>query len=261
MSHKNSHNQDKIGLFVTCIVDLFRPSVGFASVKLLEEAGYQVNVPMAQTCCGQPAYNSGARDHARDIAKVIIENFEIYDYVVAPSASCAGMLKCHYPTLFEADEGWQKRAKALAEKVYEITDFLLNVAKVESLDSRYDGKIAYHQSCSNMRELNNRIAPEKLLAMVAGAKITPFKERESCCGFGGLFAVKYPDISAAMVEKKAGFIRAVMPDMLVSVDLGCLLNIAGKLSRQGSSIEVRHITELLAGVMGQPDLIGQRTKK
>ena len=246
----------RVGLFVTCLVDLFRPSIGFASVKLLEDAGYTVDVPMAQTCCGQPAYNSGDREDTIAIARTTIETFEDYDYIVAPSGSCAGMLKKHYPTLFK-DGDWAERAKAFSAKVYELTSFLTDVAGVDHVDVVHPGSVTYHDSCSGLRELGIREQPRKLLKSVDGLEIKEMPESDVCCGFGGTFCVKYPDISNRIVEDKTDSIRQSGAKTLLAGDLGCLMNMAGKLQRQGSDVEVRHVAEVLAGMCDTP-AIGRR---
>jgi L-lactate dehydrogenase complex protein LldE len=247
----------RVGLFVTCLVDLFRPSVGFAAVKLLEDAGCVVDVPMAQTCCGQPAYNSGDRADTRAIAERTIEAFEDFDHVVAPSGSCAGMLKKHYPGLFAGDEAWQARAAAFSAKVHELTSFLVDVLGVNHVDARHAGAVTYHDSCSGLRELNVREQPRRLLASVEGAALVEMKDADVCCGFGGTFCVKYPDISNKIVEQKTANIDAAGAATLLAGDLGCLMNMAGKLKRQGSSVEVRHVAEVLAGMTDQPAIGGR----
>jgi Fe-S oxidoreductase len=247
----------RVGLFVTCLVDLFRPCIGFASVKLLEDAGYEVDVPMAQTCCGQPSYNSGDREDTISIARKTIEIFEGYDYIVAPSGSCAGMLKKHYPALFQDDSAWAERAKAFSAKVYELTSFLTDVAGVTAVEAALAGSVTYHDSCSGLRELGIREQPRKLLASVKGLELKEMEDSDVCCGFGGTFCVKYPDISNRIVEEKTKSIEASGARMLLAGDLGCLMNMAGKLQRQGSSIEVRHVAEVLAGMTDTP-AIGRR---
>lgn len=238
----------RVGLFVTCLVDLFRPSVGFAAVKLLEDAGCTVDAPMTQTCCGQPAYNSGDRAAARAIAEATIEAFEDFDYVVAPSGSCAGMLKKHYPGLFRGDAAWEARATAFSSKVFELVSFLVDVLGVTGVETKLAGTATYHDSCSGLRELNVRAQPRALLATVDGLQVTEMKEADVCCGFGGTFCVKYSDVSNEIVEKKTGNIAASGADLLLAGDLGCLMNMAGKLRRQGARTEVRHVAEVLAGM-------------
>ncbi len=242
----------RVGLFVTCLVDLFRPSVGFAAVKLLEDAGCTVEAPAAQTCCGQPAHNSGDKGSTRAIARQVIETFEPFDAVVAPSGSCAGMIKHHYPGLFADDEHWRKRAEALAAKTFELVSYLADELGVETLDASFEGSITYHDSCAGLRELGVREQPRQLLESVAGLDIKELPGAEVCCGFGGTFCIKYPDISTRMVSDKAADIAATGADTLLAGDLGCLLNMAGRLSREGRSISVRHVAEVLADMADGP---------
>jgi L-lactate dehydrogenase complex protein LldE len=249
----------RVGLFVTCLVDLFRPSVGFAAVKLLEDAGFEVDAPMSQTCCGQPAYNSGDRADTRAIAEQVIAAFESFDYVVAPSGSCAGMLRMHYPELFAKDEQWRERARAFSAKVYELVSFLVDVAGVEKVDATYNAKVTYHDSCSGLRELGVKDQPRKLLATVKGLELVEMKNCETCCGFGGTFAVKYSQLSDAIVSEKADNIEAAKPDVLLAGDLGCLMNMSGKLKRRDSAISSRHVAEVLAG-MTRHGPIGERRR-
>ncbi|NQU62624.1 MAG: (Fe-S)-binding protein [Rhodospirillales bacterium] len=243
-----------VGLFVTCLVDLTRPSVGFASVKLLENAGCAVSVPKAQTCCGQPAYNSGDNADARAIAARVIPAFEPFDYVVVPSGSCAGMIKHHFPLLFADDPAMAARAKALSAKTYELVSFLVDVLKFDDIDAAYDGVATYHDSCSALREMGIKDQPRALLSKVDGLSLKESEESETCCGFGGLFCVKYPDISGRMVDAKVDDILATGADTLLAGDLGCLMNLAGRLQRRGAAVQVRHVAEVLAGIDGQPPI-------
>jgi L-lactate dehydrogenase complex protein LldE len=243
----------RVGLFVTCLVDLMRPSVGFAAVKLLEDAGCRVEVP-EQTCCGQPAYNSGDRATARALAERTIESFRGLDYVVAPSGSCAGMIKKHFPELFADDPNWLPKANALAARTYELTSFLVDVMGVTAVKASYEGEVTYHDSCSGLRELRVQSQPRKLLASVDGLTLVEMNETDVCCGFGGTFAVKYGDISGAIVEKKAENIVASGAPTVLAGDLGCLMNMAGKLSRDGRQIAVRHVAEVLAGMTDEPPI-------
>lgn len=240
----------RVGLFATCLVDLIRPRIGFATAKLLEDAGCVVEVPQ-QTCCGQPAFNSGDRKTARAIAEQAIAAFETYDYVVLPSGSCAGQVIVHYPELFEGDAAWSPRARALAVKTFELTVFLNDVLKAVLL-ARFNGAITYHDSCSGLRELGIKAQPRKLLSQVEGLKLVEMKDPDVCCGFGGTFCVKYPDVSNKIVEKKSANIVASGAETLLAGDLGCLMNMAGKLSREGSNIRVRHVAEVLAGMTDEP---------
>ncbi|QDZ02329.1 (Fe-S)-binding protein [Nitratireductor mangrovi] len=237
-----------VGLFVTCLVDLFRPQIGFAAVRLIEDAGCTVDVPMAQTCCGQPAYNSGDRKDARAIAENTIRAFEGFDYVVAPSGSCAGMLKKHYPRLFADDPAWKERAEAFASRVHELVSFLADVMGVEKVSASHATTATYHDSCSGLRELGIAAQPRALLGSVEGLTLNEMPDSDVCCGFGGTFCVKYSDISNAIVEKKTAAIEESGADMLLAGDLGCLMNMAGKLKRQGSRVEARHVAEVLAGM-------------
>lgn len=242
----------RVALFVTCLVDLFRPTVGLAAVKLLEDAGCTVEVPSAQTCCGQPAWNSGDRADTVAIARQVIEVFETFDYVVAPSGSCSGMLNHHYPALFAEDPAWAERARRFAAKCHELVSFLADVMKVERVEAAFRGSVTYHDSCSGLRELGIRSQPRRLLATVDGLTLNELKDSEVCCGFGGTFCVKYPAISDRMVEEKTKHIAAAGAGTLLAGDLGCLLNMAGKLKRQGSAIESRHVAEVLAGMASGP---------
>jgi L-lactate dehydrogenase complex protein LldE len=242
----------RVALFVTCLVDLMRPSVGFAAVKLLEDAGCHVEVPAAQTCCGQPAYNSGERAIAAGIARQVVDTFEGYDYVVAPSGSCAGMLKLHLPVLLAEDKDYAARAKQLAGKVHELISFLTDVRGMRKVEARCEAVATYHDSCSGLRELGIRSQPRSLLATVTGLTLKEMGEPQSCCGFGGTFAVKYPAISNAIVERKTADIVRTEADLLIAGDLGCLINIAGKLKREGRAVKVRHVAEVLAGMTDHP---------
>lgn len=240
----------RVGLFATCLVDLIRPRVGFAAAKLLEDAGCEVEVPQ-QTCCGQPAFNSGDRGTARELAAQAIKAFEKFDYVVLPSGSCAGQVVLHYPELFEGDAVWLPRAKALAAKTFELTMFLNDVLKAAP-EARFEGAVTYHDSCGGLRELGIRAQPRELLESVEGLTLVEMKDPDVCCGFGGTFCVKYPDVSNKIVEKKTANIAASGAATLLAGDLGCLMNMAGKLSREGSGVKVRHIAEVLAGMGGDP---------
>jgi L-lactate dehydrogenase complex protein LldE len=242
----------RVGLFATCLVDLMRPSVGFATVKLLQDAGCTVEVPQAQTCCGQPAYNSGDSADARDIAMNVIDVFEGFDYVVAPSGSCAGMISHHYPRLFDGDAAWKARAEALAAKTHELVSFLADVMKAEIAPPDLDATATYHDSCSGLRELGIKTQPRDLLGKVGGLKLVEGAIPETCCGFGGLFCVKYPDISEKMVDAKTDDILKTEADLLLAGDLGCLMNMAGRLKRRGSDVQVRHVAEVLAGMTDTP---------
>lgn len=242
----------RVGLFVTCLVDLMRPEIGFSTLKLLESAGYKVEVPSAQTCCGQPAYNSGDRKTARALAEKTLAEFERFDYVVVPSGSCGGMIKAHYADLFADAPDWRSRLEHLAPRVYELTDFLVNVARIERLPAQ-EGRatarnVTYHDSCSGLRELGVSAQPRELLGKLPGITLTEMKDCRACCGFGGTFAVKYGDISTAIVDEKCANIHSSGADAVVLGDLGCMLNIEGRLRRTGdTTTQVLHIAQVLAG--------------
>ncbi|QQK01598.1 (Fe-S)-binding protein [Burkholderia anthina] len=237
----------RVGLFVTCLVDLMRPEIGFSALKLIRDAGYEVFVPPAQTCCGQPAYNSGDRALARDLAEKTLREFEQFDYVVAPSGSCGGMIRAHYGDLFRDDPELMGRYARLQPKVYELTDFLVNVAKVTLAPGEFTGPVTYHDSCSGLRELGVKAQPRALLAQ-RGVAVAEMKDCEHCCGFGGTFAVKYGDISAAIADEKCANVRASGASAVVLGDLGCMLNLEGRLRRTGDrDTRVLHVAQVLAG--------------
>lgn len=247
-------NRTNVALFTTCLIDMFRPSVAFASIELLEALGCDVNVPERQICCGQPAYNNGGSKEIVDIAKNIIDDFEHADFVVVPSGSCAGMIKKHYPSLFNNDTQWLPRAEALASKTYELTQFIVDVLGISYLPEKpgYNGKITIHDSCSGLRELGIKTELRSLLNSNKAVEIVEHSQSEVCCGFGGTFCIKYPEISNQMATKKSNDIISTNADTVTACDLGCLLNIAGKLSRLDSTIEVRHIAELLLEKITMP---------
>jgi len=247
----------RVALFVTCLVDLFRPSVGFAAVKLLEDAGCTVEVPETQSCCGQPAYNSGDRAAAKAIARQVIAAFAGYDYVVVPSGSCGGMIKAHYPALFADEPAMAEQATALAARTYELVSFLADVLKRDQVAARYVGSVTYHDACSGLRELGVKEQPRRLLRSVAGLTLKEMATPEVCCGFGGTFCVKYPEISDKMVSDKVADIAATGAATLLCGDMGCLLNMAGKLARLGRPIAVRHVAEVLADMSDAAPPIGE----
>ena len=246
----------RVALFVTCLVDLYRPNVGFSAIALLEEAGCLVEVPDAQTCCGQPAYNTGDRATAQDLARGVIDTFLPYDYTVVPSGSCGGMISHHYPGLFADDPQYRGRAEALAAKTHELVSFLTDTLGLDAVKARYDGVITYHDSCSVLRELGVKAQPRKLLRSMPGVTLKEMPDAEICCGFGGTFCVKYPDISTRMVTDKTRSIASTGADTLLAGDMGCLLNMAGRLKREGTPVKVRHVAEVLAGRTGEAPAIG-----
>jgi len=245
----------RVGLLVTCLADMFRPEIGFASVKLLEQAGCEVEVPL-QSCCGQPAYNAGDEKDAAALAKNMIAAFEPFDYVVVPSGSCGGMVKVHYPRLLQGDAAWSARAGALAAKTHELLSFLVNVCGLKGVTAQCTGNAAYHDSCSSLREMGVSSEPRLLLKSVSGLSLRDFSEKETCCGFGGFFSVKYPEISARMADDKIADAKAGGANMILAGDLGCLLHLAGRLSRRGEAMSVRHAAEVLAD-MGDSAPIGE----
>jgi L-lactate dehydrogenase complex protein LldE len=239
-------------MLVTCLIDMMRPEIGFSALKLLESAGCEVTVPATQTCCGQPGYSAGNRQAARSLAEKFVCEFEAFDYVVIPSGSCGGMVKVHYADLFSDDPGWRSRMERLAPRVYELTDFLHTVLKIDKLPLSEGGglqaHITYHDSCCGLRELGVKSQPRSLLGMVPGLQLTEMKDHAACCGFGGAFAVKYGDISGAIVDEKCRNVRDCGADAVVLGDLGCMLNIEGRLRRLGDDkTRVLHIAQVLAG--------------
>jgi L-lactate dehydrogenase complex protein LldE len=230
--------------FGTCLIDLVFPAAGLAAMRILAREGIRVVFPQGQTCCGQPAYNSGYRDEARRVARAQLDAFPEDLPIVVPSASCAGMLKVHYPLLFEGTEDVE-RARALADRVVELSDFLVRVLDWRPVDQGPPMRVAVHHSCSARREMGVAPATGELLSRLAGIEVVEPDHARECCGFGGTFAVKQPEISAAMAADKAAAVRATGADLLVSQDCGCLMNIGGTLDRQGSGPPVRHIAELL----------------
>jgi L-lactate dehydrogenase complex protein LldE len=248
-SAKNLH----VGLFVTCLVDLFRPQIGFAAVKLLENAGCRVSVPL-QTCCGQPAYNNGDNKDAKKLAVQTIEAFEKFDYVVIPSGSCGGMISKHYPELFANDTVMLERTQHLTNKTYELISFLLDVLGITQVDARYEHTVTYHDACSGLRELDIKQQPRQLLASVKGINLKELPDSEVCCGFGGTFCIKYSEIADKIVTEKINHIQSTAADTLLAGDLGCLLNMAGKLQRCNHSIKVLHVAEVLADMADGPGI-------
>lgn len=247
-STARSRLRPRVALFLTCLVDLVRPEIGFSAIKLLQQAGCDVHVPEVQTCCGQPGYNSGDAAVTRPLARQLLAVFEGFDYVVLPSGSCAATIRGDYPELFKQDPDLRARFDALGARTFELTDFLVNVMKVGHLASGFAGRVTYHDSCSGLRHLGVKAQPRKLLAMVPGVQLSEMKDCEQCCGFGGTFAVKYGEISGAIVEDKCRNVRASGAQFVVGGDLGCLLNIEGRLRRAGDeTTRVLHVAQVLAG--------------
>jgi L-lactate dehydrogenase complex protein LldE len=238
----------RVGFFITCLVDLMRPEIAESAVKLLEAAGCTVEVPMTQTCCGQPGYNSGDAATARALARKALEEFERFDHVVVPSGSCGGMIRHHYPALFADDPDLKVRIEALAARTWELTAFLHEVARLRELPGRFEGEITYHDSCAGLRELGVQAQPRALLALNPSIRVTEMKDARACCGFGGTFSVKYGDISTAIVDEKIDRIHASGAGCVVLGDLGCMLNIEGRLRRTGdTTTRVLHVAQVLAG--------------
>ncbi|MBS0209995.1 MAG: (Fe-S)-binding protein [Planctomycetes bacterium] len=234
----------KLSLMITCLGDVLRPEVGQASVRLLRRLGHEVDFPRNQTCCGQPFYNSGFSDLAREQARHTIAVFEQAEAVITPSGSCAAMIKVEYPHLFESDPAWHARAVALAERTYELSDLLVNRLQVVDVGARFDGRVVYHFAC-HLRGLCLSDEAERLINNVRGATLIPLRHQDQCCGFGGSFSVRYPQISTAMVDDKTKSIAAADADLVVSTDTGCLMNIGGRLRRQGHRARPVHLAELL----------------
>lgn len=243
----------RVGLFVTCLVDLMRPSVGLSALKLLENAGCEVVVPATQTCCGQPAYNSGDRGPAQALALKMLSEFSSCDCVVVPSGSCGGMIKVHYLELLEEFPELRPKVQHLVENVWELADFLVNVLAVQRVPGQFKGTVTYHDCCSGLRELGVRLQPRELLAKVPGLTLREMGNPEQCCGFGGTFAIKFGEISARIADEKCADIAATGADAVVLGDVGCMLNIEGRLRRRGDAdTKVLHFAEILAGVTNDP---------
>lgn len=236
-----------VALFVTCLVDLFRPSAAFAAVKLLQDAGCKVSVPQAQTCCGQPAYNSGDKKTAAALAAQTIRSLMEYDYVVAPSGSCAAMIKHHYPELVAADPALAAQARSLADKTWELMQFLHDVIQYRPPVAGGE-KITHLDSCSGLRELGIQAQPRALL----GSHIIENGDGDVCCGFGGTFCVKYTGVSTAIADKKLDRLAATGAALVTGGDLGCLMHLAGRAARRGVNLRFRHVAEVLAGDTQSP---------
>lgn len=251
--------QPDVGLFVTCLADIYRPNVGLAAAALLEQAGCRVRVPQAQTCCGQPSYNNGDLAGAEATARRTIEAFADCDYVVVPSGSCAGMLR-DYPRLFTEAPEWAEKARQMAAKTYELMSFLTDVRGLTSVNAHFPHRVTYHDSCHGLRGLGIKAQPRQLLNSVQGLQLHELPDAETCCGFGGTFCVKYPEISGRMVADKATAIASTGAEVVLGGDLGCLLNIAGRLGQIGSPVRVYHAAEVLAGLTTDVPGLGARRK-
>lgn len=240
-----------VGLFITCLTDAFYPGVGIAVVKVLEHLGCRVEFPAGQTCCGQPMYNNGMHDDARRLARKMIGDFAEYEYVVTPSGSCAAMVREYFPSLFDGDPGGRAAATAMAGKTYEFVEFLLKVLRVDpaALGARWEGTATYHYSC-HLRGLGQRDEAERVIRGVKGLKYTPLEKREQCCGFGGTFATKFPQVSGALVRDKVECIRAAGAEALICNDAGCAMNISGACRREGAPTRLISLAEVLAEGLG-----------
>lgn len=237
----------RVSLLVTCLGDAFFPDAPIATVKLLRRLGVEVDFPTAQTCCGQPHFNSGFHDHARDLARHAIRTFADAPIVVCPSGSCAAMVKLEYPHLFDGDPVWHKKAVSLAERTFELSQFLVHVLGRDDVGARYPARATYHMAC-HLRGLGVTDEPQRLLAQVKDLTLVPLERFDECCGFGGSFAVRYPNISGAMVRDKAAFIEQTAVDCVIATDAGCLMNIGGCLHRRSSPIKTVHLAQVIASV-------------
>ena len=243
-----------VQLFPTCIGDVVAQQTATDAERVLDALGIDHQRPSGTTCCGQPAFNSGDKADAAAIARNVIAAFKVFDFVVAPSGSCGGMIVKHYPELFEPGSADHAAAVELAGRTHELVSFLTRVMKVDRVEASFPARATYHDSCSGLRELGIKAEPRRLLAGVEGFSLAEMTDAEVCCGFGGTFCVKYPGISDKMLEKKLRHIHATGADTLVAGDLGCLMNMAGKLKREGSPVKVRHIAEVLAGDTATPPI-------
>ncbi|WP_338448221.1 (Fe-S)-binding protein [Niallia oryzisoli] len=234
----------KVSLFITCLADVFYPNVGKSTVELLEKLGCEVDFPEQQTCCGQPAFNTGYHKETREVAKNMIKTYENAEYVVSPSGSCITMLH-EYQNLFDNQPEWREKAVKLANKSYELSQFLVDVLKVENVSARLPARATYHNSCHMTRLLGVKDAPAKLLENVEGLEMEPLSNHYDCCGFGGTFSVKMGPISEQMVDEKIKHIEETGAEVLIGADCGCLMNIGGRINRKGKPIKVMHIAEVL----------------
>lgn len=236
----------RAAFFATCLVEAFFPRVGLAAVDVLERLGVDVDVPEGPACCGQPAYNSGYVEEAKAAARALLDALESADAVVLPSGSCAGMIRHHYPTLFEDEPEERARAERLAAKTYEWTEWIVDVLGVTDAGAAFPHAVTYHPSCHARRLLGLKDQPERLLDAVKGLRRLPLPYAEDCCGFGGTFAVKMSDVSLAMAEEKSAHAAGSGADVLVSTDVGCLMHIGGYMQKAGIRMRTMHIAEILA---------------
>jgi len=241
------NNPRKVTLFIQCIIDGMFPEVGFAVVRIFEKLGIEVECPAEQTCCGQPAFNSGYRKEARRAAEHFMEVFDDAEVIVCPSGSCVNMVRNHYPELFKDDRKWLPRALETAKRTFELSEYLVDVLGIDDLGASYEGRITYHDSCHLLRGLGVKEQPRKLIRKIRDAEFVEMKDSDKCCGFGGAFSVKYPEISAAILEDKIKNIIDSNAEVVTGCDMGCLMNIQGILSRRGLPVKTLHIAQLLAG--------------
>jgi len=244
----NNKKEIRASIFITCLVDQFRPSVGEAMVKVLKSRGVRLSFPKEQTCCGQPAFNSGYQAEARRMAERFVEVFEGEGYIVTPSGSCAAMVKKHYPSLFHDDPAMQERCRQVGNRVYEFTEFLVKVLKMEKAECAYSGSVTYHHSCHLLRTLGVKDEPLQLLKSIEGINYVEMEKADQCCGFGGTFSLRYPEISSAIADDKIARIKDTEVDTVVANDTGCIMNISSRLGKKGERIRVLHLAELLAGM-------------
>jgi L-lactate dehydrogenase complex protein LldE len=236
----------RVALFITCLVDLFSPRIGLAAVKVLRRLGIEPEFPPAQTCCGQPAFNAGYRREARDVARHFLEVFERYEWLVAPSGSCASMVREHYPALFRDEPELERRFSALGHRTHELSQFITDVLGIGSTGARFPHAVTYHDSCHSLRSLGVREGPRRLLRSIEGIDLRELPDSEVCCGFGGTFAVKFPEISVSMAEDKIGRIESTGAEFVVATDASCLMHLGGALARKGSRVRPLHLAEILA---------------
>ncbi len=237
---------ETVQLFITCLIDSFFPQIGEAMVNVLNRAGVRVEFPAAQTCCGQPAFNAGLRSTALPMARHTIRVFErTTGYVIIPSGSCAAMVRQGYLELFKDDPAWLERARTLSQRVCEFTEYLVDVIQVTELSARWPGKLTYHPSCHLLRSLGVDRQPRALLAAIRDAEIIELPEHEDCCGFGGVFSLEHPELSAEFLKRKMANLEKTTSPTLVVADIGCLMHIQGGLARQGKAQRVLHIAEVL----------------
>lgn len=238
---------NRVSLFVTCIIDQFFPQVGMAAVEVLESIGYEVDFPERQTCCGQPAFNTGFRAEARQVARHFLDVFRDAEYIVVPSGSCTSMVTHHYEELFAKDPQRLEETRRIIPRMWELSKFLLEVARVEDVGARYDGAVTFHDSCHGLRDLGIKEGPRRLLSHVRGLELREMDIAEECCGFGGTFSVKFPDVSGGMARTKIESIVKTGAGAVVGVDSSCLMQLQGALSRAGLPVRTLHLAEVLAG--------------